>query len=240
MAEHPPSPLYALPPGERIYAIGDAHGHLDALCALHDKIRAHALQAPPAKITVLYIGDLIDRGPDSAGVIDLLMRPPSVPNAHSVVLMGNHERMMLDALTGDLTAAHRWVANGGEEALQSWNVPGSAPPSRWREWIPPAVVDFLRSRPLMHRAGGYFFAHAGIRPGIPLDRQSPHDLLWIREPFLSWPRPLPARVVHGHTPTPRPEVLAHRINIDTGAGWGGILTCAVMEGDDIAFLETPA
>ncbi len=227
----------ALPTGERIYAIGDVHGHLDALRALHEKIRAHAQDAPKADITLLYVGDLIDRGPDSAGVVDLAMTP--MPDMRSVVLMGNHERMMLDALTGDTEAAHRWVANGGEEALQSWNVPPSAPPTQWHTYISQPVLEFLRIMPLFHRAGDYFFAHAGIRPGIPPERQSGHDLLWIREPFLSWPQPLPVRVVHGHTPTPRPEILPHRINVDTGAAWGGPLSCAVLEEGQVSFLEVP-
>jgi serine/threonine protein phosphatase 1 len=146
---------------------------------------------------------------------------------------------MLAALRGgDAGAAGHWMANGGRQTLNSWGVPPSAPPARWWDAIPPAHLGFLRGLSLLHRAGGYVFVHAGLRPGVPLESQSRQDLLWIREPFLSWDGALPLVVVHGHTPEAAPVVRANRIGIDTGAVLGGKLTCAVLEDDTLAFMET--
>lgn len=222
-----------LPPGWRLYAIGDVHGCVGRLAALHAAIAADAAARPAARATLVHLGDYVDRGPDSAGVLDLLLGPP--PLAEAVHLLGNHEAMLLDACD---PAAHPgavpyWLANGGEATLASYGASPADPP--W-EVVPPEHLSLLRRCPWHFAAGDYLFVHAGIRPGVPLDRQDPFDLLWIREPFLDHAGDLPAIVVHGHTPAAAPEVLAHRIGIDTGACFGGPLTCLVLEGASLRFL----
>lgn len=224
-----------LPAGLRIYAIGDPHGCAARLAALHARIAAHAEADPAERVVLVHLGDYVDRGPDSAGVLDLLRRPP-VPGAAMVNLAGNHEQMMLAALDPQAEAEviGFWLDNGGGATLESYG----ADPRDLRSWeaVPQRDLDFLgRLRPSF-AAGGYFFAHAGVRPEVPLDRQDPMDLAWIREPFLSWRGGLGAVVVHGHTPSRGPEVLAHRIGLDTGAVFGGPLTCAVLEEDGVGFL----
>ncbi len=152
--------------------------------------------------------------------------------------MGNHEDMMLAALiAGDPGSREDWLSNGGGDTLRSWGLSAHGTAADWRQGLPARHFELLRGLRLMHRCGGYAFVHAGIHPGRPLDRQSRNDLLWIREPFLSWNGPLPKVIVHGHTPAPSPEVRRCRIGIDTGAVRGGPLTCAVLEADRIGFLE---
>jgi serine/threonine protein phosphatase 1 len=225
-----------LPEGLRIYAVGDPHGCVERLVALHDRIAEHAASSPPARIMIVHLGDYVDRGPDSAGVVELLRAPPVIRGAATVNLIGNHEQMMLAALDprAEQEVMGFWLDNGGAATLESYG----ADPRNVRSWaaVPQRDLDFLgRLRPSLE-IGGYFFAHAGVRPEVPLDRQDPMDLAWIREPFLSWRQPLPAVVVHGHTPAQEPEVLLHRIGIDTGAVFGGPLTCAVLEEDRVGFL----
>jgi serine/threonine protein phosphatase 1 len=225
-----------LPDDVRIYAIGDAHGCAARLAALHALIAADAEHRPCPRVVLLHLGDYVDRGEDSAGVLDLLRGPAPVPGAEVVNLMGNHEQMMLAALDprAEDDVVGFWLDNGGADTLASYG----ADPRDMRSWaaVPPADLAFLRKLRPSFALGGYFFAHAGVRPDIPLDRQDPMDLAWIREPFLSWRGILPAVVVHGHTPARGPEVLDHRIGIDTGAVFGGPLTCAVLEEDRIGFL----
>ena len=232
-----------LPPDQRIYAVGDVHGCADRLDLMHGVIAEDLAARPVAHALLIHLGDLIDRGPDSAGVIERLLRPfPSVPGAaapHVVNLIGNHEEMLLAAIDGGGgRAADQWLANGGGETLARWGVSWRAGPAGWRGAIPPEHLGFLRSLGLAYRAGGYLFVHAGLRPNVPLEGQLRQDLLWIREPFLSWPGTLPAVVVHGHTPEDAPVVRPHRIGVDTGAVLGGPLTCAVLEADAVSFLQT--
>ncbi len=228
-----------LPPGQRIYAIGDVHGALTALASLHAAISADLAGRPVASATVVHLGDLIDHGEASAAVVARLAAGPPGPGLRSVTLRGDHEQMLLDALDGDRAAGTDWLHAGGPASLRSWGIPADAPREAWPGLLPPAHVAFLRRLPLVFRAGSYLFVHAGIRPGVPLARQTRDDLLTIRHPFLTAERP-GAVVVHGHTVTAAPEVTAARIGIDTGAGLGGRLTCAVLEGDRVAFLSPPA
>jgi serine/threonine protein phosphatase 1 len=237
-----PAPA-SLPPGQRIYAVGDVHGCADRLALMHGAIAEDLAARPVEHALVIHIGDYIDRGPDSAGVIERLLRPfPSVPGTtppHLVNLTGNHEEMLLTALDeGSRAAAERWLANSGGETLASWGLSWRGGARAWREAIPPRHLGFLRGLGLIYRAGGYAFVHAGLRPGVPLEQQAREDMLWIREPFLSWPGRLPIVVVHGHTPEDAPQVRPHRIGIDTGAVLGGPLTCAVLELDGVAFIQT--
>ena len=236
MIDFVPAPA-SLPPGQRVYAIGDVHGCLDRLQTMHELI-AEDLAARPAEEAVLvHLGDYVDRGPDSAGVVARLAAGAPLPDVPTVNLMGNHEHMMLAALaTGETETTELWLANGGADLLQSWGVPRSAQPREWPSYLPMPHLMFLRDLAMRHEAGGYLFVHAGIRPGIPLDRQSRHDLMWIREPFLSWNESYGPVVVHGHTPRPEPVVRPNRIGIDTGAVMGGVLTCAVLEGDKLGFI----
>jgi serine/threonine protein phosphatase 1 len=230
-----------LPHAQRIYAVGDVHGCAEQLSAMHRLIAADLASRPVAEPQIVHLGDYIDRGQDSAGVIEILLQPwPSAgPAPHRVHLMGNHEEMMLAAVAaGDRATVQHWLDNGGAETLQSWNVPRRAKPRDWAMQIPPQHHGFLRGLSLVHQAGGYLFVHAGLRPGVPLERQSRHDMLWIREPFLSWLGPLPAVVVHGHTPESEVVVRPNRIGIDTGAAMGGFLSCVVLEADRMALLRT--
>jgi serine/threonine protein phosphatase 1 len=225
-----------LPPGLRVYAVGDVHGCADRLSVLHAGIAADLRARPVAEVVVLHLGDYVDRGVDSAGVLDLLLGPYPMPGAEVVTLIGNHEVMMLDACDPQAkpgTVAF-WLENGGGETLASYGVHPADP--RWREVVPEAHLELLRGMPLSWSAGDYLFVHAGVRPSVPLDQQDPFDLLWIREPFLSFRGELPVVVVHGHTPTPAPAVRAHRIGIDTGACFGGDLTCLVLEEGRMGFL----
>lgn len=236
-----PAPA-ALAPGRRVYAIGDIHGCAALLDTLHDAIAADLLARPVADPTLVHLGDYIDRGPDSAGVVERLLTPGRLPGAQSVHLMGNHEAMLLAAL-GDPDMLPTWLANGGDATLASWGIaiPDDDPADAdWFARVPSAHLDWLQRLRLRHEIDGYLFVHAGVRPDRALDRSSTHDLLWIREPFLSWPGRLQRVVVHGHTPSPSPSIRAHRIGIDTGAVFGGSLTCAVLEEDRVRFLSATA
>jgi serine/threonine protein phosphatase 1 len=230
-----------LPSGQRIYAIGDVHGCIEQLEALHQAIAQDLAERPVAQPLLIHLGDYVDRGPDSAGVVGLLAAGPPIPDVPTVNLMGNHEHMMLDALaSGQAEAAELWLANGGADTLFSWGVPRLVKQADWAGRIPRAHLLFLRDLPLAHREGPYLFVHAGIRPGVRLGQQARQDLLWIREPFLSAKGELgddPGTVVvHGHTPGREPVVRPNRIGIDTGAVMGGVLTCVVLEDDRLGFL----
>jgi serine/threonine protein phosphatase 1 len=226
-----------LPPGERIYAVGDVHGCDSRLARMHALIAADLEAFPAARPTLVHMGDYIDRGPDSAGVLSRLIAGSPVPGLPVVNLLGNHEAMLLDALDENPDAASQWLANGGLESLASWDVPPDSEPDFWRRMIPRGHQELMAGLALRHDAGGYVFVHAGVRPLVPLDRQEKSDLLWIREPFLSWTRGLGAVIVHGHTPVEQPAVRANRIGIDTGAVMGGRLTCLVLEADRLGFLQ---
>jgi serine/threonine protein phosphatase 1 len=227
----------SLPPGTRVYAVGDVHGCLEQLTRLHAAIAEDLSSRPVPDAVLLHVGDYIDRGPDSAQVIACLRGPSPVPGTRMVNLKGNHEDMLLTGLEAETDAAAlNWLENGGRETLASWSISHKHPRAEWTKRIPPADLDFLRALALTHREGGYLFVHAGIRPGISLENQEPHDLMWIREPFLSFKGDLGLVIVHGHTPRPTVALRTNRIGIDTGAVYGGKLTCAVLEKDQLGFL----
>ena len=226
----------SLPPGHRVYAIGDIHGCAERLWALHAAIAADLAERPTDAPLLLHVGDYVDRGPDSAGVVARLAAGDPIPGLPTVNLMGNHERTMIDALEGIGPSATDWMISGGREALASWGGDPDAPRNTWPAAVPAAHLDFLRGLALSHRVGGYLFVHAGIRPGIAIEEQSAQDLLTIRNSFLYSEQRFGAVVVHGHTPRIAPEVRFNRIGIDTGAVFGGKLTCAVLEGTTIGFL----
>ena len=235
MIELAPAPA-SLPPGRRIYAIGDIHGCNRQLANLHDAIAADLARRPVPSALLLHIGDYVDRGADTAGVIVRLLDGCPIPGMVMINLMGNHESTMLEALTGDRAAGTDWLFAGGRAALQSYGIDPDGPRDKWAARIPQAHQDFLRNLVLMHREGGYAFIHAGVRPGIALEHQARDDLLRSRQPFLYSEADFGAVVVHGHTPVKTPVVRRNRIAIDTGAVFGGKLTCVVLEADTLGFL----
>jgi serine/threonine protein phosphatase 1 len=232
-----------IPAGERVYAIGDIHGRDDLLAALHAGIADDLARMPIERPVVVYLGDYVDRGPESFEVIDRLIHGP-LPRVQSVHLKGNHEQMMLDFL--DDGADGTWLENGGDATLASYGVP---PPHPWadadelqearlllRAAVPENHLHFLRGLQLWFSSGGYVFVHAGIHPERPLEEQVVKDLMWIRGPFLSSKKDFGVRVVHGHSITREPDVQHNRIGIDTGAFYSGRLTCLVLEGETMRFL----
>lgn len=231
-----PAPA-SLPPGLRLYAVGDPHGCVDRLDALHAMIAEDAALAAEPERAIVYLGDYVDRGRDSRGVIERVLAPPIA--ATTVHLCGNHEAMMLDALDhpADEAAVVLWLRNGGASTLASYGVTGDDAPPAWIGRIPADHLAFLRGLARRHRAGGYLFVHAGVRPGVPLDAQDEEDLIWIREPFLSSDADHGAVVVHGHTPERAPVVRRNRIGIDTGAVYGGRLTALVLWADRMRLLQ---
>jgi len=225
-----------LPAGRRVYAIGDIHGCKDKLLTLHQAI-AQDLKERPATAVLVHLGDYIDQGPDSAGVLDVLTGPPPASGLRVVNLMGDHERMLVDALNGDRAAATDWLWAGGRETLAGWGIDPDSPREQWEPGIPPAHVAFLRGLATTHRENGYLFVHAGIRPGVRLDDQTLDDLTAMRQPFLFTEGDLGAIVVHGHSNTPQVAVMGNRIGIDTGAGMGGRLSCVALEDDVVGILS---
>ena len=235
----------AVPPGVRIYAIGDVHGRLDLLREIERQIERDAASAPGLRIVQVMLGDYIDRGPDSRGVIAHLMAERS---GHELVtLRGNHEVFLLDLDPQDVP---NWCRYGGRETLASYGLDlsdldeaalaGCVPEliGRVRAVLPPDHAAFLASTRLSWRCGDYLFVHAGIRPGVALAEQDPFDLVWIRRDFLDAEEDHGLVVVHGHTPTAEPEIRCNRIGIDTKAYESGRLTCLVLEGQSQRFLTT--
>jgi serine/threonine protein phosphatase 1 len=210
------------------FAIGDIHGCLEKLESLLATCDAFG---GGQSARFVFIGDYIDRGPGSKDVIDLLIKGGGTRNRGFVSLRGNHEEMLLRA--ADRQRSDRdlmtWWSNGGEATLESYGVDDPSD-------LPSEHLDWVRSLPLLSRDSHRLFVHAGIRPGIALSSQAAKDLLWIREPFLSSAEDHGALVVHGHTPTParKPDLLPNRLNIDTGACFGGPLTAAVFSDESIA------
>lgn len=235
----------------RIYAVGDVHGQLDLLRRVHGAIEEDAASRPAASgHMVLHIGDYVDRGPDSRGVIDYLVAREAAGRG-DVNLLGNHDRMFLRYLEGGrderLVPSLWWLHErlGGLATLRSYGValPDGATEARGarvveqvRAATPEAHVAFLRALRLSWRWGDWFFAHAGVAPGVPLDAQSEDDLVWIRGPFLESGLDHGATVVHGHTPVEAVEDHGNRIAIDTGAAYGGPLACIVIEGAGVRIL----
>jgi diadenosine tetraphosphatase ApaH/serine/threonine PP2A family protein phosphatase len=225
-----------LPPGQRIYAIGDIHGCDAQLANLHEVIAEDLARRPVDQPVLLHIGDYVDRGADTAGVLRRLLTGSPISSMRMVNLVGNHDETMLNALSGDRPAATDWLFAGGRAALESYGIDPDSPREAWPEHVPTEHLDFLRNLTLVHREGEYFFAHAGIRPGVPLERQVREDLLRMRQPFLYSEVKFGAVVVHGHSPVKEPVVRHNRIAIDTGAVFGGKMTCLVLEGETLGFL----
>lgn len=231
-----------VPDGLRIYAIGDIHGRVDLLSKMIELIVKDLSHAPVLRPMSIFLGDYIDRGPDSYGVLELMTA--GVLPTEIVTLRGNHELMLLDFLS-DPARGSSWGANGGLETLHSYGVDVSALRTGksleslaeiFQGKLPPAHLSFVERTELSCSVGDYFFCHAGIRPGVALEAQHENDLLWIRDDFLRSRANHGKVVVHGHTPVMEPESRTNRINIDTGAFISGTLTCLVLEGSSQRFI----
>lgn len=242
LSRRPPAPTTDR--GERIYAIGDIHGRLDLLRELLAKLEAHDADLPtPRSRHIVLLGDLVDRGPESGGVLefvhDVTTRTDSI-----IVLQGNHEQVMLQALAGEPGVLRHWLRMGGDITLRSYGIePNDFTAdgdliAHANKVIPQNILAWLRNLPLTARSGDYFFCHAGVRPGVPLRRQAPLDLLWIREEFLEAEESYGAVIVHGHSVNTSVEMRANRIGVDTGAYRTGVLTALYLEGTTRATFST--
>lgn len=242
---------FAMTEGTRVYAIGDVHGHLLALERMHTAISADLIETGyTGQVQIVYMGDYIDRGPDSKGVLDFLVaRLGRKDGIQKIFLQGNHEMAMLDFLRApDSTDGMAWLQYGGVETMKSYGLEfeGDLPiPSEYAvagktlaRVLPESHRSFLNSLAGAIEIGDYFFAHAGVHPKKPLAAQELYDLTFIREPFLSWNKPLAKMIVHGHSIAPEPVILPHRIGIDTGVYQpGGRLSAGVFEGNSVRFLQ---
>lgn len=236
----------AVPAGERIYAIGDIHGRADLLAQLHDMIAQDAASRGWARNRLVYLGDYIDRGPDSRAVM-ALANSDAPAGFSKVHLRGNHEAMLLEFLENPMRGS-AWLNIGGDRVLREYGiaVPSEFSPQENLAWaasqlamaMQPEERTFLQNLKPCYRAGGYLFAHAGIRPEVPLENQAVEDLIWIRAPFLNFEKDFGVVVVHGHTICNAVEIKHNRIGIDTGAHATGKLTCLILEANKRWLLQT--
>lgn len=231
-------------PDEAFIAIGDVHGRADLLFALDPLIEAEASGLP-----VVFLGDYVDRGEQSREVLEMLMAVTQADPQRITCLMGNHERMMLDVLDEPETHTARWLRNGGLQTLASFGV---QPPqgaqtnldalfdmrAALAEAMGPAMIDWLRARPLTWQSGNVWAVHAGADPAQPMAAQAEQVLLWGHPGFRRQPRTDGQWVIHGHTIVDTPQAAAGRIAIDTGAYATGHLTAAIVRGDGVRFVQT--
>ena len=236
------------PQGTVVYAIGDIHGRLDLLAQLSAGIEADAAQRPATRRLIVCLGDYVSRGPDSRRVIEALLAPP--PHGFMrITLRGNHEDLWLRYLGGDLAAGRNWFDYDGMDTLADYGVDVgdrrlrddaslATLRQRFAAALPQAHLAFVQATRTSHRCGDYFFAHAGVRPGVPLEQQSERDLMWIRGPFLDSTADHGAVVVHGHSIAEQPQLRPNRIGIDTGAYRTGVLTCLVLDGSAHSLILT--
>ena len=243
------SPAHSgIAPETVLYAIGDIHGRCDLLADITAKIAADAAQRRARRRVVIYLGDYVSRGIDSRRVIDMLMQAPP-DDCEQVTLRGNHEDLLLRYLDGDMDAGRHWFDYDGQDTLADYGVEiGDRRQrdkasmimlrDRFEAALPLSHLEFFRSTRTSYPAAGYFFVHGGVRPGVPLELQEPHDCMWIRDAFLNSPAQHGAVVVHGHSISEQPEVRSNRVGIDTGAYRSGVLTCLVIDGTERSFLHT--
>ncbi len=235
------------PDDTAVYAIGDIHGRADLLHGIQQSIAEHADLVDCSRKVIVYLGDYVDRGPQSREVIDVLIKAP-LPGFDSVYLKGNHEDALLRFLD-DTGIGPSWLGFGGEATLKSYGVDlfdRSTGSKGWlhdlqvelRDNLPSSHLRFFERLKLSHREGDYFFVHAGVRPGLPLDEQRQADMMWIRDEFLESRRDFGGVVVHGHSISRQPEIRTNRIGIDTGAVFTGVLTCIALVGTERHVLQT--
>jgi serine/threonine protein phosphatase 1 len=225
-----------MPEGMRVYAIGDVHGYADLLMAMHQRIADDLAARPVADWRIIHVGDYVDRGPDSKGVIDFLLARIAIEK-RIVALRGNHDQGMLDFLQAP-DPFGMFAQNGGGETARSYGVcldfsdeeALHATARMLATAIPAMHMRFLAERPFSTALGDFFFCHAGIEPGVALDDQSPRMLMWIRDYFLNFEGLHPKVIVHGHTPQPEVDLRPNRINVDTGIYMRQKLSAIVLEG----------
>jgi serine/threonine protein phosphatase 1 len=238
-----------VPEGERLYAIGDIHGRADLLDRILSAITTDNKGRAEAAARLIFLGDYVDRGPASKQVVDRLIH--GLPEGFEATLLkGNHEDLLVSFLREPLEGMN-WLENGGDATLVSYGVPPRLVHEAFMK--PEALLEaarlfagllpedhrlFYETLAVSFQAGDYFFVHAGVKPGVPLDRQIEDDLLWIRDDFLNWPYDFGAVVVHGHTPVRFPEDKRNRVGIDTYAFASGKLTAAGFENAERRFLST--
>lgn len=227
----------------RVYAIGDVHGCLDELNALIGMIEADLKTFPVSEYEIVFLGDYVDRGPENKRVIDRMIELQASLHC-CTFLLGNHDERVLAFLNnpdlvwdsmmkwgGAMTLAHYGIVPHLDETSYSVS-------RRFGEVLPDDHLEFFKSLRYSHQIGDYFFCHAGVRPGVSLEKQAEHDLIWIRYDFLEYQQPFEKIIVHGHTPVGAPEVEQNRINVDTRCYESGILTAVVLEGARQRFLQT--
>ena len=233
--------------GRLIYAIGDVHGRLDVLePLLRDIGRDVLVSKPDERPLLVFLGDYVDRGPDSRRVVDRVLQITADGAFEVAALKGNHEEALLQFLEEPAFAA-TWMEHGGGPTLASYGVQPSAARTDVESWtrvrdafdkaLPAAHRAFYKSLELMRVVGDYAFVHAGVRPGVALSDQAEHDLLWIRYEFLQDRGPFGKVIVHGHTPTEAPQLLKHRLGLDTGAYATGVLTAVRLHGEDQRLMQ---
>ncbi len=242
---------FKLAPNKRIYAIGDIHGYPDVLADLHQKIDDDLKHNPIENAKIIYLGDYIDRGPNNAGVIDMVLnRQDTHQHIKHIHLTGNHEDSMLDFIANPLGPRQDWMLWGGIETMQDYGVEtgdndtlidrAADMASCLERGIPRPHMDFYKSLLTHHQEDDYLFVHAGIMPNVPIEQQTKQDLTFTRSPFLEYEEMHPHYVVHGHTvpKDKRIEIKPNRINLDSGLYKGGPLSCGIFQDNKIRTLES--
>ena len=236
----------AAPEGMRLYAIGDVHGRADLLAIMHGQIAQEIARDGVANWRIVHLGDYVDRGPQSRQVLELLVAACG-RDARNIALMGNHDEGFLDFLADPMNA-RLFIDYGGFDTAASYGVVlrTESPDALYKSHaelmaaMPQAHLIFVRDLKRSVAFGDFYFCHAGVRPGVPLGDQNPHDLIWIRREFLNHDGLFEKVVVHGHTPHDAPQVLANRVNVDTMAFSSGRLTALVVDGREKRFLAATA
>ena len=229
-----------------VYAIGDVHGRLDLLAEMHARIAAEIMRLRPPDWRIVHLGDYVDRGPDSKGVLEFLVRQTAA-DGRVVSLAGNHDIGFLDFLARP-DPDGLFALYGGVQTAASYGITLDRADLRGfpagcralRAAVPASHTDFLRALKFSVTLGDFFFCHAGIRPGVALEAQDPQDLIWIRGDFHRHQELHPKVVVHGHTPVAEPEICANRVNVDTGAFASGRLTALVVDRQEKRLLTVKA
>jgi serine/threonine protein phosphatase 1 len=239
------APKPFLPVDTRVYCIGDIHGRYDLLATLIEKIKQDAGDFS-GHVVMVYLGDFIDRGLFSMDVIDFILGDVQA-GIDYIYLRGNHEQTLLDFLQED-SVGRSWLNFGGQATLASYGVAVAKIPTKREDFLeiqrqlrnnlPDTHYRFLLGTRLSYTLGSYFFVHAGVNPHYSLAKQSPEDMLWIRDEFTAFKKPFEKIIVHGHTVTDGPELRPNRIGIDTGAYASGVLTCLVLQSDQQRLIQT--
>ncbi|MEL6220158.1 MAG: metallophosphoesterase family protein [Pseudomonadota bacterium] len=235
----------AVGPEERLYVFGDIHGCREALDQLWARVEADLAAHPTEAWRLVLLGDYVDRGADNPGVLDWVGE--RLAEGRTTALLGNHDAMFLDAMeSAESPSLEGWLTYGGMQTIASYGV---LPPGTWEEWpatreqlleaVPEAHRTLIAGLDRMHRAADYLFVHAGIDPDRAIEDQREEDLIWIRGPFLHSIADFGPVVVHGHTPVGEVEIYTHRIALDTGAVFGGELTCLVIDGTERRLFSVP-